>query len=246
MVIAAPIGSFLGARIGWRGVFAAAAGLGILCVIWQALTMPSLQARGRGHARDVFALLKRPGVALPMLAIFTVFAGQLAFFTYTRPFLEQTTALGVSGVSAILLLFGIANFVGTSLSSLALKRSLKLSLALAPLVLACCAACLVLFGSGPIAVAAIFIVWGLTFGLIPVGWSTWVAQYLGDDAENGGGLQVATIQLANTAGAAAGGLVFELSGVIGPVQIGGLLFALTFALVCAGVSTRRSSAPVNA
>lgn len=205
MVIAAPLGSVLGAVIGWRWVFALAAGLGGICLVWQALTVPSLPARGRARPGDVFAVLKRIGVPVPMLAIFTVFAGQFAFFTYTRPFLEQVSGFGVSGVSLVLLIFGIANFVGTSLSSVALRAGLKPTLAVAPLVLAVCAATLALYGSDPAVVALVIAVWGFTFGMVPVAWSTWVTRHLGDDAENAGGLQVATIQLANTVGATAGG-----------------------------------------
>jgi DHA1 family purine ribonucleoside efflux pump-like MFS transporter len=181
-----------------------------------------------------------------MLAIFTVFAGQFAVFTYTRPFLEQVSGFGVSGVSSILLIFGIANFVGTSLSSIALRTSLKTTLALAPLVLALCAVGLAFAGIDQWAVAVLFAVWGFAFGMVPVGWSTWVTRNLGDDAENAGGLQVAIIQLANTVGAAAGGLVFDATGATGPIVAGGLLLAATSLLVWMSVPGQRSQAIATA
>ncbi|STS78963.1 ribonucleoside transporter [Klebsiella pneumoniae] len=46
----------------------------------------------------------------------------------------------------MLLSFGIASFIGTSLSSVLLKRSVKAALAIAPLVLTACAVALVLVG----------------------------------------------------------------------------------------------------
>ncbi|MSE19552.1 MFS transporter, partial [Pantoea agglomerans] len=55
-------------------------------------------------------------------------------------------------------------------------------------------------------------IWGMAFGSMPTGWSTWISRAVPDDAESGGGLLVATIQLAITVGAAAGGWMFDLRG----------------------------------
>ena len=42
LVIAAPLGSFLGELIGWRNVFNAAAVMGVLCIFWIIKSLPSL------------------------------------------------------------------------------------------------------------------------------------------------------------------------------------------------------------
>lgn len=66
---------------------------------------------------------------------------------------------------------------------------------------------------------------GLVATAAPVGWWTWLAKTLPDDAEAGGGLMVAIIQLAIAAGATLGGVVFDLSGYQAT-------FALSAALLC--------------
>jgi predicted MFS family arabinose efflux permease len=43
-------------------------------------------------------------------------------------------------------------------------------------------------------------------------WGTWLSRVLRDEAEAGGGLQVAIIHLAITAGAAIGGMLFDSVG----------------------------------
>jgi predicted MFS family arabinose efflux permease len=53
--------------------------------------------------------------------------------------------------------------------------------------------------------------WGLIGTPAPVGWGTWLSQTVPADAEAGGGLMVATIQLAITLGATVGGLLFDMS-----------------------------------
>lgn len=118
-----------------------------------------------------------------MIAIFMSFAGQFAFFTYIRPIYMNLAGFDVDGLTLVLLSFGIASFVGTSLSSMILKRSVKLALAGAPLVLALSALVLILWGSDKVVAAGIAIIWGLLFALVPVGWSTWITRSLADQAE---------------------------------------------------------------
>lgn len=155
-----------------------------------------------------------------------------------RPYFEQVASFDVATLSAVFLVFGLANFVGTSASSLALARDLKATLAITPLVLALCALGLVALGSQPGLVFALTAVWGFAFGMVPVGWSTWVTRNLSDQAESAGGLQVAVIQTANTVGAALGGVVFDATGPHGPIVTAGMLLAATAALVAAGVDNR--------
>ena len=54
-------------------------------------------------------------------AIFMSFAGQFAFFTYIRPVYMNLAGFGVDGLTLVLLSFGIASFIGTSLSSFILN-----------------------------------------------------------------------------------------------------------------------------
>ena len=238
LVIAAPLGSFLGGIIGWRNVFNAAAVMGVLCIIWVWKALPSLPGEAAHHKQNMFSLLKRPGVLAGMTAIFMAFAGQFAFFTYIRPVYMTMAGFDVDGLTLVLLSFGIASFVGTSLSSQFLKRSLKVALAGAPLVLAVSATVLVLWGSDKWVASAIAVIWGFAFALVPVGWSTWITRSLADQAEKAGSIQVAVIQLANTCGAAVGGVALDHLGLTSPLVISGTLMLLTALLVAGKVKAK--------
>jgi predicted MFS family arabinose efflux permease len=78
--------------------------------------------------------------------------------------------------------------------------------------MAAIALALVSFGASPLITAALLGLWGLVATAAPVGWWTWLAQTLPDDAETGGGLLVAIVQLAIAAGAIVGGMAFDISG----------------------------------
>ena len=70
-----------------------------------------------------------------MLATMLSFMAYATFVTYLRPFLEQVTGVNPNVLSAILLAFGIANFLGATFASYPLKASLKRSLMLLPILL---------------------------------------------------------------------------------------------------------------
>ncbi len=63
-----------------------------------------------------------------------------------------------------------------------------------------------------VAVAVLLGLWGFIATAAPVGWWSWIAQTLPGEAEAGGGLMVAVIQLAIALGSTLGGLLWDHSG----------------------------------
>lgn len=88
------------------------------------MTLPALKADSSpGAAGDVFTLLRRPAVALGMAAVGLFFMGQFMLFTYLRPFLETVTNTRASTLSFVLLVIGVAGFVGTAVIGTFLKTA---------------------------------------------------------------------------------------------------------------------------
>jgi len=225
-IIAAPLGSYLGGLIGWRNIFMLTAGLGVLALIWQSVTLPAMPPENKARSGGVLDLLRSGLMRWGMLAVIMMFTGHFAFFTYLRPFLESSAQLNLNQLSLVLLAFGVANFFGTSLAGYLVTRSVSLTLSAMALVMSATALLLVSFVDVSWLVGAGVALWGLAFGSMPTGWSTWISRAVPDDAESGGGLLVATIQLAITAGAAAGGWMFDLQGAGGVFLASGVLMLL--------------------
>jgi predicted MFS family arabinose efflux permease len=221
--VSAPLGSLLGAYIGWRGAFFVVVPIGLLALLWQWISLPALPPRRDGTSLNVFRLLLRAPVATGMAAIFLLFMGQFALFTYLRPFLEQVTRVGIPTLSLLLLVMGLAGAGGTWVIGSLLRRRLFSILIIIPLLMAGIALFMIAFGSREAPVAAAILGWGFLGTAAPVGWGTWLTRVLPDDAEAGGGLQVAVIQLAITAGASIGGLFFDAFGWWSTFTMSGLL-----------------------
>ena len=242
-IFAAPFGSYVGSLAGWRDVFLMAAVLGGVALLVQFLTLPRMVPQGATSLGTLFALVRRPRMGLGILALLLVFSGHFAFFTYIRPFLETVTRVDPAGMAGIFLAFGIANFFGTLLGGVVVERNLPLTMVALAVLMAVVGLGLAIFGHAPIAATALIALWGLTFGGMPVAWSTWMTRTVPDEAESGGGLLVATIQLAIAAGAAVGGAIVDASGVTTVFILGGIVSVAAVGVVLAVV---RPAAPTGA
>ena len=247
-VVAAPLGSFLGAIIGWRGAFFCIVPVAALALAWLLLSLPSMPNQAKRGDGNPFKLMTRAPVALGMLAVSTFFMGQFMLFTYLRPFLETVAQVGVSLLSLMLLAIGLAGLLGTFLIGSFLKNGLYRTLIVIPLLMAAIALALVGFGSSASVTAVLLGLWGLVATAAPVGWWTWLARTLPDDAEAGGGLMVAIVQLAIASGATVGGVLFDLSGYRATFETSAavLVVAAVLTILAARAAARQSSRATRA
>ena len=246
-VIAAPLGSFLGSLIGWRGAFLCVIPVAVVASIWLLLSLPAMKSQSGSGTGNVFRLMKSIPIALGMAAVSVFFMGQFMLFTYLRPFLETVTHVSISMLSLMLLVLGLAGLAGTFLIEAFLKNGLHRTLIFIPILMAVIALALVSFGSSVATTTVLLGLWGLVATAAPVGWWTWLARTLPEDAEAGGGLMVAIIQLAIASGATVGGLVFDSNGYRATFELSATLLgvAAVLAFLAARIASRESVASMN-
>lgn len=239
-VVSVPLGSYLGGLLGWRSAFWAATAVGGLTFAFQWFTLPPMAPRKAAVPESVVTLLRRPGVAVGMLGCVLAHTGQYALFTYIRPTLESLGQMSADGLALILLGFGVANFVGTLLAGWLMERSLKVTLVIMPALVGVAALGMLLLPVGVGGLSVLVALWGLAFGGVPVAWSSWVARAVPDQAESAGGMVVAAVQSSIAAGAALGGLVFGLGGIVAVLTVAAAVMLLASLLIALRV---RVSAP---
>jgi len=243
-VVAAPLGSYLASVFGWRGAFFCLVPVAAIAFVWQLFSLPSIQAqpRAKGSA-NVFRLFRNRLVVLGMLAVGVFFMGQFALFTYLRPFLETVTRVDVSMLSLMLLTLGVAGFIGTTVIGRFLKLRFYGTLTVIPVLMAAIAVALIAVGASVPATTVLLGVWGLVATAAPVGWWLWIARTLPQDAEAGGGLMVAVVQLSIALGSTVGGLLFDGSGYQGTFAFSaGLLLVGAFLVFLTARADRTKSA----
>lgn len=223
-IISLPLASYLGYFIGWRNVFYASAVLAVFSFIWQIISLPSLPPQKETSFKNMFGLLKEPWIALGIAATIFSFAGYHFFFTYLRPFLEHTLALSATRLSILLLLFGIANCLGTVVAGIFMKEMYRNTMILVHIILLIFSVTFILYFENSWLSQILVILWGFMFGFIPVGWSTWIVRTLANKSEMIGGLSVAAIQFSIGMAAAIGGSIYDHNGIEGVFMSSSLAF----------------------
>lgn len=246
-IISLPLASYLGYFIGWRNVFYASAILAVFSFIWQIISLPSLPPQKETSFKNMFGLLKEPWIALGIAATIFSFAGYHFFFTYLRPFLEHTLALSATRLSILLLLFGIANCLGTVVAGIFMKEMYRNTMILVHIILLIFSVTFILYFENSWLSQILVILWGFMFGFIPVGWSTWIVRTLANKSEMIGGLSVAAIQFSIGMAAAIGGSIYDHNGIEGVFVSSSLAFlcAIFLMMISFALFTRVTGRKLN-
>lgn len=246
-IISLPLASYLGYFIGWRNVFYASAVLAVFSFIWQIISLPSLPPQKETSFKNMFGLLKEPWIALGIAATIFSFAGYHFFFTYLRPFLEHTLALSATRLSILLLLFGIANCLGTAVAGIFMKEMYRTTMISVHVILLIFSVTFILYFESSWLSQILVILWGFMFGFIPVGWSTWIVRTLANKSEMIGGLSVAAIQFSIGMAAAIGGSIYDHNGIEGVFVSSSIAFlcAIFLMIISFALFTRMTGRKLN-
>jgi DHA1 family purine ribonucleoside efflux pump-like MFS transporter len=220
-VAAVPLGSWLGEVWGWRGVFLLGAGVAVVALTVQVMTLPRITPAAGSGQRALGSTLRSRVVLLGLLAILLVFSGHFSGFTYIRPAVETLSGIGAGGLAALLLVFGVANFLGTALSGPLADRALRVGVLVFPAAVGIGMLVLYLTGGSTTGLFLAAALWGLGFGGVPTTVLSWGARTEPDRLEQIGGLIVTVCNIAIAIGAIAGGVLVDRVAAGAPLVVGG-------------------------
>jgi predicted MFS family arabinose efflux permease len=242
-VFGVPAGALVGNLAGWRAAFGATAALAAAVLMFQVWLLPAMPPARAIRPRDLLTPLKRPMARVGLLTVLFLIAGHFAAYTYLKPLLQQVFGLAPGAVTALLLVYGAAGFVGTFAGGHLVARSVRGTTVLSALLIAGVLVLAALAGAGVAAGggglwmgAAVVVVWGVGFGLIPVALTSWMLEAVPDAPEAGQALLVSGFQVAIALGAALGGIAVDARGITSAILFGGGS-ALVAALVVATLGT---------
>ncbi len=225
-IIAAPLGAYLSDALSWRLAFSLTAAFALVTLVGQFMTIPKLPTTTPPSIASFRKTMGRPAVLTGMATVFFVLCGNTAGISFVRPFLETGPQLNVQTISIVLLVFGIAGFLGNLIGGALSSRSPSLTAAGGAIAIAVGTTVLANQTHNlPIVFGAV-VIWGLGFGAFPVAISSWNAQAAPDQAEGAGALLSTGFQLAIASGAVVGGVILESLGPNAPIYSAGLAAAL--------------------
>lgn len=236
-VAAIPLGSWLGEVWGWRGVFYLAAAIALLALVVQVLTLPHVTPTGGSGLRALGFVLHSRIVLVGLVAILLIFSGHFSGFTYIRPAAHDMAQIDAGTFAVLLLVFGIANFLGTALAGPLADRTPRLGFLLFPGILGIGMLIMHLTGASAIGLFIAASLWGFGFGGVPTTVLSWGARTEPTRLEQVGGVIVTICNVAIAIGAAIGGVLVDNSSSSAPLLVGGVA-AIAGALILMSLRRR--------
>jgi predicted MFS family arabinose efflux permease len=228
-ILAIPVASLAGDRIGWRGVFAAAAVLTAVSAVAVARTMPPVPPDPTAGLTMLRRALANRRLVAGVAFIGLVAFGNFTAYPYIRVAIEEVDA---DRTPLLLLAWGVGGLVG-NLAAGRLARHLRPLVATAPLLFA--ASLLVVAGATNLGTLTVgLVLWGLAFSMVPVATQLWVTRVEPERAESALALQVTAFQVAIAAGSTSGGALLDHYGVTSALLVGAaaaVVAGVGFALV---------------
>jgi DHA1 family purine ribonucleoside efflux pump-like MFS transporter len=221
-VAAVPLGAWLGGVWGWRGVFVLGAAVAVVALIVQAATLPRVAPTAASGLRALGSVLRSRVVLGGLFAILLVFGGHFSGFTYIRPATESMSGMDAAGLAVLLLVFGVASFLGTALSGPVADRVPRVGVFLFPAVLGVGMLVMHVAGGSDVGLFTAAVLWGFGFGDVPTTVLSWGARAEPTRLEQIGGLIVTVCNIAIALGAVVGGVLVDGISASTPLLVGGI------------------------
>ncbi|ATP51023.1 MFS transporter [Pseudomonas putida] len=225
-----PIGTWLGALLGWRATFVVVTVVALLLVVWVLRAVPDYPGQAAGKRPAALQVLRTPGVALVLLVIMTWILGHNILYTYIVPLLA---AAGMAAeIGQVLMVFGLSALAGIGLVGLLVDRHLR---TLVLLSLAGFAVATLMLGQASSWTLYLSIaLWGVTYGGAPTLLQTACADAAGEGGDVAQSMLVTVWNSAIALGGIIGGLLLTGAGVawFGPVAL--VLIGVAWLLAWAG------------
>jgi predicted MFS family arabinose efflux permease len=229
-VVGVPAGALIGAAYGWRAAFGGIAFFGILVLATQIILLPRLRPSQTVTIAHLVSLFRIPKARLGLLATLLAFVSHFGAYTYMGAFLEYVTLTPPAVLSALLVGYGVAGFIGNFISGTGSQRNPRLTLAISALLIGVPVILLPACGQSEIPASILVLVWGFAFGMLPVALQGWMMDAAPTEMESASAMFVAILQFGLASGALLGGIAVDHVG-LSTTLIGSGTIAIVTALI---------------
>ncbi|MFI5935172.1 MFS transporter [Actinoplanes sp. NPDC051494] len=245
-VVGVPLITRLGQQSGWRVAYLVIAGVFLLTLLAVALTVPEVRAAEGGSPRAELNALRTPQVWLVAATAAVGFAGFFAVDSYIAPITTDVTGLSTGTVPWVLVAVGLGMTVGNALGGWFADRDLRRAMLIG---FTCVIASLVFFalaaGTTIGLFAGAFLIGATSLFLGPALQARLITVAPGAQLM-GAAVNQSAMNIANSLGAALGGLVIARGfGYIAPSWVGVVLAVIGLALAAVSFTLDRRSRPAE-
>ncbi|GAA1824121.1 MFS transporter [Planosporangium flavigriseum] len=167
-VVGVPAGTLLGQVAGWRAPFLAIAVVAAGAAVAVSFLVPASDAAAGQEASTGIPRSSRPALVAALVTTVIGWGSQFVIFSFLSEYLLRVTHFSIGGVTAMLLVFGIASAIGNALGGPFADRMPRLALPITFGTLAIVLTAFAALGHHRIPTAVTVFIWGIAgFALIP-------------------------------------------------------------------------------
>lgn len=198
-----PLGALAGSLVDWRWVFAAISVIAALLATWIAATVPDVPTQATSARTSLRRVVMLPGIRAVLIAALLWVLAHNMLYTYIAPLLAPTGLRLDVGLAT----FGIASFVGITVTGLIIDRALRGTIIGVLVIMSVTSLTLTNPALGAALVAAAMALWGFSFGGAPALLQTTLADRAGQHTDAAQSVFVTVFNAAVAGGGLAGGAI---------------------------------------
>jgi len=128
-LLVVPLATAMGHAVGWRSVFVAVAGIGVVTIVSLRWFVPKTPAESGASMRNELGALRDPKILLTLSVGAIGFGGMFAVYSYIAPTLVERTGVDQSLVPLYLFFWGAGMVTGNLIGGRLIDRALMPTLA---------------------------------------------------------------------------------------------------------------------
>lgn len=241
-VLGVPFGTFVGLELGWRSIFWALSGIGILSMVGIRLLVPRIPVPAETNLLKEISVLRRPQVWVSAGLSILAFAGVIGGYTYIAFTITEVSGFATATVPWLLVLFGVGTFIGNIVGGKVADKALNLSLGLNLALLVAVLAVFALTAESKImTTVSLFLMGGVGLATAP-GLQLRMVSHAKEAPTVASGVNIAAFNLGNALGAWLGGMTLGSGfGFVSPLWVGSGLSFVALILLLLGSIGQKSS-----
>jgi len=165
MVLGVPVTSYIASEVSFSMAMLFFTVVNALVFVATILFIPSMPVKEKVSYGAQLSVLKKTTMWYSIIAVTLINGAMFGFFSYMSDYLKKVTEVSYNVISAVLLVYGLANFVGNVMAGKLLSINARRSIILMPFALLVSYICLFIVGEWIGAMVIVILILGVLAGI---------------------------------------------------------------------------------
>lgn len=165
MVLGVPVTSFIASEVSFSMAMLFFTVVNALVFVATILFIPSMPVKEKVSYGAQLSVLKKTTMWYSIIAVTLINGSMFGFFSYMSDYLKKVTEVSYNVISAVLLVYGLANIVGNVMAGKLLSINARRSIILMPFALLVSYICLFIVGEWIGAMVIVILILGVLAGI---------------------------------------------------------------------------------